>query len=912
MTFKTEVFMKIKRTLLNLTMLVMTTVLLSSGFSYAQDSGKRPMQIKDYALFRSITGATYSNDGNWFVYGLRTPQADDTLHVKNLSTDSVSLVPMGTNVKLSDDSKWAAYFIQTSYKESEKLKKDKKPVPKKIQLMNLETGEKHTWKNGASFEFSKGSGFLAVKKTKADTKAKYAGTDMILRNLSDATEELFGSTNQFKFNKPGAYLAYTVDAADKDGNGVFQVELNTGARKVLDNDTLTYAQLNWEEEGAGLGVLKGIKNKGNKQKDNILLAFTGYTNGNVTKTVLDPKSIKDFTQDMVISEFGNITFSDDLSKVFFGIKEQEVEPEKKKDAKPVANVDLFHWQDDRIQTAQAKQANRDKKFTYRSVVNLKNNKFIQLADKTMKFISITENGEWGIGSDEREYISDWKPDLADYYRVNTSTGERTMFLKGHLRTLGLSPDSKNFIYWKDKNVWNYDIKKNKSKNITEHAPVSFVNAEYDRFGEKPPYGVAGWSKDGKSVILNGKYDLYQQSINDGEAVNLTNGAGEKDEVRLRYVRLDREEKTIDLKKPLLLSAFGQWTKKSGYYEHSKGKTKSLIYQDKRIRSISKSKNSDNYVYTIEDFENFSNYYTSNTKFDSPKMITDANKVQNEFTWGKRILFEYKNKDGVRLQGTLAIPNSYKQGDKFPMLVQFYEKYSQNLNNYYRPVFRDTPQFAKYVSQGYLVMQPDIHFNLRTTHEDMLDCVTAATKKIIELGYADPNKIGMHGHSFSGGGSSFIATQTRMFKAIASGAAPIDLAAEFNILFHSSGQNNHSYDIYGQGRYATNPFDDFELYRQQSPITHAKTMDTPLLYLHGMEDGSVEYLQGMEWYNALRFLGKPVIFASYPGSDHHLKKLENQIDYQTKMEEFFAHHLLGKPAPEWMTKGVPFLKKKFKK
>jgi dipeptidyl aminopeptidase/acylaminoacyl peptidase len=149
----------------------------------------------------------------------------------------------------------------------------------------------------------------------------------------------------------------------------------------------------------------------------------------------------------------------------------------------------------------------------------------------------------------------------------------------------------------------------------------------------------------------------------------------------------------------------------------------------------------------------------------------------------------------------------------------------------------------------------------------------------------------------------------MFAAIVAGAAPIDLAAEFNILFHGSGQNNHSYDIYGQGRYGTDPFSNFELYRAQSPITWVETMDTPLLYLHGTNDGSVEYLQGMEFYNALRFLGKPIIFASYPEAGHHLSKLENQKDFMTRMEQFYDHYLKGAPAPDWMVHGVPYLQKR---
>jgi hypothetical protein len=86
------------------------------------------------------------------------------------------------------------------------------------------------------------------------------------------------------------------------------------------------------------------------------------------------------------------------------------------------------------------------------------------------------------------------------------------------------------------------------------------------------------------------------------------------------------------------------------------------------------------------------------------------------------------------------------------------------------------------------------------------------------------------------------------------------------------------------------------------------MDTPVLYLHGEEDSIVNWEQGLEWYNALRFLGKPIIWLSYPGEDHGLRKLENRIDFQLRLQDFFGHHLKGEPAPAWMREGVPYLEK----
>jgi len=92
------------------------------------------------------------------------------------------------------------------------------------------------------------------------------------------------------------------------------------------------------------------------------------------------------------------------------------------------------------------------------------------------------------------------------------------------------------------------------------------------------------------------------------------------------------------------------------------------------------------------------------------------------------------------------------------------------------------------------------------------------------------------------------------------------------------------------------------------VIHAPDVVTPVLQLHGTDDGSVEWLQAVEFYNALRFNGKSVILLSYPGEGHGLRRHENQKDFQTRMRQFFDHHLRGKEAPRWMTHGVPFLKK----
>ena len=584
----------------------------------------------------------------------------------------------------------------------------------------------------------------------------------------------------------------------------------------------------------------------------------------------------------------------------------------------VADVDIWHVEDERLQSVQMIRASRDRSQTYRGVVLLEEQgaqagssraRFVQLADTTMESLEVSSNGRYAMGRNPKPYVSDWEPSYADYYLVDLETGERTPVLEKQLRTLGFSPDGKHFLYWKDRNVWSYDVAAGSHRNLTEDVPVTFENEEYDHWGEKPPHGIAGWTKDSTSVILEQRYDLYLLPLDGGAATDLTGGLGAEGEIQLRIVDLDPEEELIDLYQPVLLSAFGQWTKKAGFYVLEGGRLRERVFDDVRFgRRILKADSTDLLLYTKEDFETSPDYYVSRMDFSGPRKITDGNPQQAEFNWGRRILFDYETPDGIHLQGTLAIPYDYEPGEKRPMLVDFYEKASQDLHAYPMPIFRDTPMFAHYVSAGYLVMEPDIHFRFGDTHAQMLECINLAIDKVEEMGYVDPARIGLHGHSFSGQGAAYISTHSDRFAAIVAGAAASNLVSDFNQLWKSSGTNQHGYDTYGQGRFATNPYDDFDLFVDQSATPNAANMDTPLLILHGTADGSVEWLQGVEFYNGLRWNGKNVILMSYPGEPHHLTKYENQKDFQIRMRQFFDHYLRDKPAPRWMDSGRSFLEK----
>jgi dienelactone hydrolase len=882
-------------------------VLLAGSPAAAQQGERRPLEISDYRLWRTIDGERISDDGRWVSWTYEKVRGDDTLTVRSLDSDRRHDVPRASSGVFSGDGAWIAYSIAPGHLEIERLEREGDPVARQAGLLDLSTGETLTWDDVEGFGFSETSSHFWVKKRKTDRDAQHDGTDLILRNLPEGYEELIGSVGELGFDEQSTHLAFTVDAADGDGNGVYLLDLATGARRGLHNSKDRYARLTWAENGTALAALHGTTPDGMTERANAVVAFTEL--GGRPRTHHFPAEGQGLRDGWVVSERGSVVFADDGATLFVATRPQEEELEEwPEDELPLADVNIWHWQDDRIQAEQQRQLPRDRNRTYVAALLVGDARLVHLADERMQTVEITSDGRWGIGRDDEDYVSDWKPEVADFWRIDTRTGARVPVLEAHLQTLGLSPDSRHWLYWKDGHVWDYRIAEDRHVNLTERAPVDFTDHEFDRFGEKPPYGIAGWAADGLGVLLDHRYDIWLQPFDASPATSLTGGLGADAEIRLRYIPADRAEREVDLDGPLLLHAYGEWTKKEGFFELAGGRIRELTLEDRKFGMPQKAKNDSRYLLTVQSWQEFPDLWVTGGSFADRQRVSTANPQQDEFLWGRRILFDYTTDDGIPLQGTLAIPETYREGDRLPMVVRFYEQYSQDLHRYPTPTYRHQPDFAGLVSNGYLLMQPDIHFRIGSSHSDMLEAVEAATRKVIEMGYADPDAVGLSGHSYSGGGSAYIATRSDMFAAVAHGAAPINLVSEFNQLFVGSGQNNHSYDIYGQGRYATNPYDDFDLYWDQSPISGVENMNTPVLYLHGEEDPTVNWEQGLEWYNALRFLDKPIIWLSYPDEGHGLRKLQNIIDFQYRLSDFFNHHLKGMPAPEWMTDGVPQLDK----
>jgi dipeptidyl aminopeptidase/acylaminoacyl peptidase len=790
-----------------------------------------------------------------------------------------------------------------------------------------------------------------------------SGTDVIVLDLRTKAQQLLGSVGDVAFNKKGDLLAYVVDAAIKDANGLFVYDVRRGQIKALDNDGKIYNRLAWSEDGAALAVLKGLDVDGKRERDNVIVAFpsvgaslgvdarttTDGDGGTVSgAAVLDPKHADGFPKDFVVSDRAPLSWSADDKRVFFGMKEQSAAPPtgERKTTDEQADVDVWNTADERIQSQQMERAQQDRNFTFREAFDASAAKFVKLADATLRDVDVAQDGKWAVGRDTRGYISDYKRPAADIYRVNTSTGERTLIGKNMLigqHTFGISPNGRTFLYWKDLKFQAYDLDAAAAKTLGGAAAPSFVDTDFDHPGPKPAFGLTGYTADGKAAIVEHKYDLYLLPLDGSAAKNLTNGLGSKSEMRLRHIRTEpndpvlalsglpagtggpggggrggaNREKAIDLAKPQLLSAYGEWTKKAGYYRLEGGALKELVYEDASFNTPAKANGADTYLFTRQTFVEYPDLRVSGPDFANSKKISDANPQQKDFLWGHRILFDYKDKDGHRMQGILALPDDYKPGEKRPMLVNFYEKNSQNLHRYNAPSYLtgmgSSPMQA--VSDGYVTMLPDVYFHTGSSHSDMLDAVELAVKKVIEMGYVDPKKIGINGHSYGGEGAAFIGTRSRLFAAVGMGAGVTDLYQDFNqnwgwayAVPGGSGMNGDDYYLYGQGRWGFSPWDKPEVYMFESALTHAPEVTAPFLIMHGTADPTVAFQNGLGFYNALRYLGKKAVLLAYVGEGHGLRGMANRKDLTIRYFEFFDHYLKGAPAPKWLTEGVPFLQK----
>lgn len=877
--------------------------------AHAQDNG-RALTLDDYGPWARISGATLSPDGDWLAWSENPNDGDSRFFVRSLRDDVVHEATNGASPTFSDDGRWVAFFTRPPEAEAEGGPGNGGGrATRSLHIIDLDQGTRFEEADVRGFAFGGDHGLLALHKERNDPDAEHQGSDLLLRDLERGTVLSFGNAVQFAFDESGSRLAWLVDAADRAGNGLYMVEVESGRLRALDTRAATYDDLVWSESGEAILALRGTTPEGFTHRENEVVVVDEL-DGSARVSVWSASDDLSFPSGFVVSESAPTRWIEGGRRIVVGLKEQEAEFEDDRPEDERPNVDVWHWDDDRLQSQQMIQAAADRRFTFTAIVDLEAGTFARLATDDMPRVDLTDDGRWGIGRRDAPYRGDVTAagGRADIMRIDPASGSAVVVAEGVRRPMGASPDGRWYLFAQDEAIYLTDLETLETRNITESTGIDFIDREFDVIAERPAYGLAGWTEGAEEVVLYTRFDIIAVSTVDGTARDLTAGMGARDEIRFRVQTLDREADWLDLD-GAVLSAYGEWTKRSGYFSLRPGEEPTpLLFGDEMIGSMQKAADSDRVVFTRQTFETFPDLWVSDLSFGDPQRVSDANPQIDEFAWGRRVLVDYTDERGHDLQATLALPAGYVEGERYPMIVYFYEKMSQRHHQFSMPVYDDRPHMSTYASNGYLVLMPDIVYEPGRPGSSALDDVTAAVSKVVELGYADPEQIGLQGHSWGGYESSFIVTQTDMFSAVVTGAPLTNLMSMYNINYKSSGSGNGPILEWSQGRLGTTPWDDFDLFVSQSPIHHAPGISTPFLILHGTDDGAVDWNQGLEFYNAARRLEKEVILLSYPGEPHHLAREANQKDFQRRMMEYFDHHLRGTPAPKWIEEGVPFLSK----
>ncbi|MGH7669611.1 MAG: S9 family peptidase, partial [Gemmatimonadaceae bacterium] len=875
----------------------------------------------------------------------------------------------GNGPVFTNDSRWAAYTVTPAERGGRGNRgRGGAPTPQRgargasggpsapashLELLNLASGEKVEIPNVASWKFSKDSRWLAVKlRNTTNTQGAEEGAaggrgfgrggggaqapaDLAVRDMSSGAIRNIGNVSDFDFNAPGSLLAYTVEAPGRLGNGVYLLNPATGETRALNTAERDYAQLTWNDAGTDLAVLRGDTVSGKKQKQNVLLAWMDVGAGGAKPFTYDPSADASFPRGMVLSEYDAPSWSDDGSRLFVGVKEQEAQVPAADSNK--ANVDIWHWKDQMAQSVQIVQLQQLRRATIPAVILVGSGKLVQLGSDSMRTVTPTADSHSAVGRDDYAYRGgvQWGASAADLYRVNVTTGTRTLIARNLSRTYGTSPDSKWFLYLQNRQMhaFNLDNGTAVALDAVLVPGKSYVNEDDDHAYETPIWGVGGWTSDGKAVLLYDKYDVWRVPLDGGKETNLTAGLGRAQKIEFRVVGirtgagrggrggagggfgsggLGPDTNTVDLSRPVMLSAYGDRTKKFGYWTVTAGQPpRALIWEDKNVGGVIGAADADRLVFTEQDYNEFPDYWAADTLFQAPKRVTDADPILADYAWSSgKVLIDYQDRFGHQLQATLTLPAGYEPGKRYPMLVEFYEIMSNTHHNFPIPGYADSPQIGMYASNGYLVLQPDIVYEIGKPGTSAVDCVTSAVKKAIALGFADPKHIGLHGHSWGGYQSSFILTQTNLFAAVVTGAPPTNLTSFYDELYKRTGTVQQGITTVGQVRMGkgVDPWTNTQMFLEQSPIFHVKTITTPFMILQGGADDAVDYVEGLQFFNAAREQGKRVIFLSYPGQPHNLTDRDDQKDFAIRMKEFFDHYLMGKPMPDWMANGVPQVEK----
>jgi dienelactone hydrolase len=618
------------------------------------------------------------------------------------------------------------------------------------------------------------------------------------------------------------------------------------------------------------------------------------------------------------------SFTKDGNGILFRLKEKDY-IKAKSDA---VKVDIWNYKDPKLQSEQLEQINaRHLIFgggprNFAAAIRIHDRTIFRLQQENETMVLFNNGAQTDsivLLRHLKENIEEWNWNPAyqrTFYAVSTRNGDRKLL---NLNNVYESSPGTKYIIGMDtalQNFYSYDLAAQTTHNITQTLPIPLVDSEYDQPDHKPRgLQTAAWLANDEALLIYDKFDIWQiDPTGHQPSVSITNGFGRKHNIVFRLAS-NNAGKAISNKQRLILTAFNRTNKNNGFYSKQLNKKgdPELLTMGPYIYDIPgnyptlsdftplKARDAESYIVERMSASTSPNYFfTSDFKIFTPLSNVYPEK---DYNWLSSELITCKGLDGRETQGVLYKPENFDPQKKYPVIFHYYEKKSDYLNAYERPEASSGPiNIPWFVSHGYVVFTPDIHYTIGEPGQSAYNAVVGAAKHLMTFLWVDANRMGIQGHSFGGYETNYIVTHTNLFAAAISSAGPCDLVSFYNSLWGGGFSKQASFEL-DQIRMGATLWQRPDLYIKNSPIFLADKISTPLLIMSNKQDGANPFSQGVEFFTALRRLQKKVWMLQYDDGSHTLRG-KDAIDYTMRITQFFDHYLKGASAPKWMTVGVP--------
>ena len=745
------------------------------------------------------------------------------------------------------------------------------------------------------------------------------GTELIIRNLSTAANKSFKLVNEYMLDEKGNNLLIETTKNSKDSNSKALVLLYNLASGKTDtvlrsfNDAKNFV---FDEDGRQVAFVAERDSSSKSLQKFYKLWY--FKPGMDSASLLADKNTIGMRVGFTVSENGNIRFSKDGKKIFFGTA--PVQPAKDTTLVDfeLARLDIWTYKDDYLQPQQLKQLAQEQRRSYLAVTRPGTKEIVQLGSEDLENVSIVDEGnaDWVLAQTTKGNRSSlqWEGrSKSTAYIVNTTTAAKTLIKNNSYGFYNASPNGK-YVYWYDpaaKNYFTCNVVTGAINNISAKITVPLYDTENDVPDFPSAAGTIGWVGSDQYFLVKDEFDIWQLDPNGIEQPkNISNGYGRKNKTEFSYVRLDPEKRFIEPGETILLQSLNKTSKFSGYFTQKTGEQSDpvkIIEGPFLNAAVMKAKDATAYVAQRSTPSSFELYYGQNLADLAP--VTNVAEQQKDYNWLTAELVRWKMFDGKMSEGILFKPENFDPKKKYPVVFYFYERDADGLYAYRTPApSASTINIAYFVSNGYLVFDPNIYYKTGEPGQSAYNSVVSAAKYLSTMPWVDSTKMGIQGQSWGGYQVAYLVTKTNMFRAAGAGAPVANMTSAYGGIRWGSGMNRQFQYEKTQSRIGATLWQRPDLYIKNSPLFGVDKVQTPLLIMHNDADGAVPWYQGIELFTALKRLDKKVWLLQYNGEDHNLVERRNRKDLSVRLSQFFDHYLKGSKPAKWMTEGLPAVDK----